>query len=138
MIVKPSRKPTIGESTMNTAIVWSPEPISEPHPVLATCVPKTRNATKLKKAAHATASRGVSTLVETTVAMEFAASWNPLKKSNASATPTMRTSATFMPSGVLQDDRLDRVRDVLASVDRLLHLVQDVLPLQDLHRAVLA
>ena len=45
----------------------------------ATCVPKTRNATKLKNAAHATADRGVRTRVETTVAIELAASWNPLK-----------------------------------------------------------
>jgi hypothetical protein len=35
-------------------------------------------ATKLKKAAHATACMGVSTRVETTVAMELAASWKPL------------------------------------------------------------
>ncbi len=46
--------------------------------VLATCSGKKTNATKLKKAAHATAMRGESTRVETTVAIEFAASWNPL------------------------------------------------------------
>jgi hypothetical protein len=38
----------------------------------------TRKARKLKVAAQITASRGVSTRVETTVAMEFAASWKPL------------------------------------------------------------
>jgi len=47
--------------------------------VAATLVPNTRNATKLKKAAHSTASLGERTRVETTVAMEFAASWKPLK-----------------------------------------------------------
>src|SRR5262245_23291046 len=36
--------------------------------VLATCTPNTANATKLKAAAHATASRGDSTRVLTTVA----------------------------------------------------------------------
>ena len=41
---------------------------------------------KLKKAAQATAMSGVSTRVETTVAMELAASWKPLMKSKASAT----------------------------------------------------
>jgi fructose-specific phosphotransferase system IIC component len=46
--------------------------------VAATWVPKIRNATKLKKAAQITAKRGVSTLVETTVAIELAASWKPL------------------------------------------------------------
>ena len=44
----------------------------------ATCVLKKRNATKLKNAAHTTAARGERTRVDTTVAIEFAASWNPL------------------------------------------------------------
>ena len=44
----------------------------------ATRVSKTRKATKLKKAAQSTATRGDSTRVETTVAIELAASWNPL------------------------------------------------------------
>lgn len=42
--------------------------------VFATAVPKMKSATKLKKAAHTTACLGVKTRVETTVAMEFAAS----------------------------------------------------------------
>src|SRR5215208_787361 len=37
--------------------------------VAATAVPKIRNAAKLKNAAHATATRGVRTRVETTVAI---------------------------------------------------------------------
>src|SRR5882724_65708 len=53
--------------------------------VLATAVPKTNAAMKLKKAAQMTARRGESTRVETTVAMLLAASWKPLMKSNASA-----------------------------------------------------
>ena len=47
--------------------------------VLATWVLKTTKATKLKKAAQTTASRGLSTRVETTVAIELAASWKPLE-----------------------------------------------------------
>src|ERR1700712_4300979 len=43
-----------------------------------TCVGKTRNATKLKNAAHTTATRGDNTRVDTTVAIELAASWKPL------------------------------------------------------------
>ena len=39
---------------------------------------KMKKATKLKKPAHSTACKGVSTLVLTTVAMELAASWKPL------------------------------------------------------------
>jgi hypothetical protein len=54
--------------------------------VLATAVPNRKTAMKLKTAAHTTAAEGDSTRVETTVAMEFAASWNPLIKSKASAT----------------------------------------------------
>jgi len=42
--------------------------------VEATLTPKTNAATKLKNAAQSTATRGVRTLVETTVATEFAAS----------------------------------------------------------------
>ena len=37
-----------------------------------------KKATKLKHAAHNTACKGVSTLVDTIVAMALAASWNPL------------------------------------------------------------
>src|SRR3954465_7754746 len=85
--------------------------------VAATFVPKIRNAAKLKKAAQATARRGESTRVETTVAMELAASWNPLKKSKPSATTTMRTTARLTGrSSLLQGDRLDDVGDVLAPV----------------------
>ena len=57
--------------------------------VFATCVPSTKAATKLKNAAQATACCGESTRVETTVAIEFAASWKPFRKSKTSATRTM-------------------------------------------------
>ena len=46
--------------------------------VLATAVPKVNAATKLKKAAQMTAWPGESTRVDTTVAIELAASWKPL------------------------------------------------------------
>src|SRR5881397_1433889 len=62
----------------------SPFPI-----VLATAVPNTKTAMKLNVAAQTTAADGDRTRVETTVAMEFAASWNPLTKSKASATRTI-------------------------------------------------
>jgi len=67
--------------------------------VLATCVPSTKAATKLKKAAQRTAFWGDRTRVETTVAMEFAASWKPLRKSKKSATEMMRTR-TQMSAGM--------------------------------------
>src|SRR6266536_3374906 len=69
--------------------------------VLATFVPKMRKAMKLKKAAHPTARSGVSTRVDTTVAIELAASWNPLKKSKDSATRISRTRITGIPQACL-------------------------------------
>jgi hypothetical protein len=53
--------------------------------VVATLAPKIKTAAKLKKAAHATAANGGNTLVDTTVAMELAASFIPLRKSNMRA-----------------------------------------------------
>ena len=46
--------------------------------MLATAVPKVNAATKLKNAAQMTACPGESTRVDTTVAIELAASWKPL------------------------------------------------------------
>src|SRR5215204_5955772 len=63
----------------------SPLPI-----VPATLVPNTNAATKLKNAAHITACVGDSTRVDTMVAIEFAASWKPLRKSKTSATKMMK------------------------------------------------
>src|ERR1700680_2389833 len=54
--------------------------------VWATLSPNTRKATKLKNAAQNTAYCGRSTRVDTIVAIELAASCNPLRKSNRSAT----------------------------------------------------
>src|SRR5213594_3515018 len=99
--------------------------------VLATCTPKPKAATKLKKAAHTTACSGVSTRVETTVAMELAASWNPLMKSKMRATRTMQ-AMSVNTSGHLQNDPFDHVRHVLAAVGDDLHRLVDLLPLDDL------
>src|SRR5829696_6629458 len=96
--------------------------------VLATWVWKTRKAMKLKKAAQMTASCGVRTLVETTVAIELAASWKPLVKSNTSASATIATTESRARSGMLDDHGLHRVGDVLEAVQGLLQLLDDVLP----------
>src|SRR5882672_4817109 len=64
--------------------------------VLATaCVPR-KNAIKLKKAANITARTGESTRVETTVAMELAASWNPLVKSKSRAMATIIATIAYV------------------------------------------
>src|SRR5829696_7985913 len=96
--------------------------------VLATCVWKTRKAMKLNRAAQTTASRGVRTRVETTVAIELAASWKPLVKSNTSASRTIAMTESRARSGMLDDDGLHRVGHVLQGVEGLLELLDDVLP----------
>jgi len=67
--------------------------------VVATFRWNTNSAAKLKKAAHMTAWYGFSTRVDTTVAIEFAASWKPFMKSNISATVT---SSTMTPRLMLK------------------------------------
>src|SRR5688572_33480188 len=107
--------------------------------VFATWVPMTKEATKLKNAAHNTAFCGDSTRVDTTVAMELAASWNPFRKSKTSATRMMKTrrpkEIVKRRSSVLDDDVSQRVREVLALVASVFQPLVDLLPLQDLHRA---
>src|SRR5829696_6581413 len=96
--------------------------------VLATAVWNTKKAAKLKKAAQMTAIFGVSTLVETTVAIELAASWKPLVKSNTKASATIAMTESRARSGMLDDHGLDRVGDMLEGVEGLLELLDDVLP----------
>jgi hypothetical protein len=58
--------------------------------VSATLGEKMNMATKLNSAAHSTAVCGLSTRVDTTVAIELAASWKPLMTSKARAIATVR------------------------------------------------
>ena len=67
--------PSAPNSTASSTILGSMIPLPI---VCATCSGKTTNAMKLKNAAQITAHLGVSTRVDTTVAIEFAASWKPL------------------------------------------------------------
>ncbi len=78
----PDRAPKI---TRSSTMCGSTMPVPM---VLATCRPNTAKAMKLKKAAQATAQRGGRARVETMVAIEFAASCSPFRKSNARATAT--------------------------------------------------
>src|ERR1043165_2270929 len=101
--------------------------------VLATCSPNTANATKLKNAAQNTAYCGRSTLVETMVAIELAASCSPLRKSNSSATairPTrigrLKEASTAGPAlYLLDDDAVDFVGDVVEAIGDLFKMVVD-------------
>ncbi len=71
-MIAPTRPAKI-TAKVTTLMSTRPEPT-----VFATAVPNVNAATKLKNAAQMTAFPGVRTRVETTVAIEFAASWKPL------------------------------------------------------------
>src|SRR5688572_18125402 len=91
--------------------------------VFATAVPKPKAATKLKNAAQITAFRGDRTRVDTTVAMEFAASWKPFRKSKIRANRMMTTTMIKTElierraSTAFQDNRLQHIGYVLGFID---------------------
>src|SRR5450759_4011052 len=75
------------------------------------------------------------------VAIELAASWNPFRKSNASAiairstiAPKLKPAASIDPVRlrVFQHDAFDQVRDILALVRYRLEQLIDFLQLDDL------
>src|SRR5579863_1721984 len=110
-----------------------------PLPIVpATAVPKTKAAMKFQNAAQATARNGDNTRVDTTVAIEFAASCQPFENSKARVRKTtmIRSEKLDMDrrSGGFQDDALDDIGDVLAFVDGGFDHFENFLPLDDLHR----
>src|SRR6478735_5979039 len=151
-VIAPTRAPKITcWSTMETSTI--PLPM-----VAATLRWKTQIATMLKNAANSTAVCGLSTPVETTVAIEFAASWKPFMKSNSTARTTSSTmkpkpmsiaciqaairsesgdgasakAAGRLSSRVLQNDAFDHVGDILAAVGDGLEVLVDGLELDQL------
>ena len=94
--------------------------------VCATCSPKNRKAMKLKNAAQTTATFGDSTRVETTVAIELAASCRPLRKSKMRAT-AMRAASSTNESAIAKRPPGSRRSDVLDH--DALNLVGDVIKL---------
>src|SRR5258706_13662278 len=100
----PTNPPKItAKVTILTSIM--PEPS-----VLATAVPNVNAATKLKNAAQITALPGERTRVDTTVAMELAASWNPLMKSKTSATQiSAATVVSIAPLSVVDHHAVEHV-----------------------------
>src|SRR3712207_3669036 len=109
-------------SPANTIVVVIASASTMPFATVAATSSEMNAPTKFRIAASVTAARGDIAFVEIDVATALAVSWKPLVKSNASAVPTTMTRMTSEPirgSGVLDDDRLERVRDVLGRVDRL-------------------
>ena len=74
---------------------------------------------KLKNAAHNTAQCGFNTRVETTAAIEFAASWKPFKKSKNSAKPmvTMTKINVLSRLGIFKHNALNDIANVLAAIN---------------------
>src|SRR6266540_1308841 len=102
--------------------------------------------TKFPTAAIATAFVGVRTFVATIVAIAFAASWNPLKKSKEKTTRIairMISRNAIVYSGrkrvpdlslILRHDVAQDVRDIFAVVRRLLEPFRDLLQFDDSNR----
>ena len=78
-------------------------------------------------AARRIANRGVSTFVETTVAIELAVSWNPLMYSKINAARMTVKRRVMRPSGILEYDMVDDVPRIAAPVYHLLEQVVQVL-----------
>src|SRR5690242_9353190 len=139
--IAPIRAPKITRASMTSAATM-PVPM-----VWATCTPKTKKAMKLKNAAHATAWRARSTRVDTMVAIEFAASCSPLRKSNRSETAIRpirtgrlrsRSIAERDPSQVVGDERVYFIRDVFEAVNHLLEVFVKLGADQEIHRIPLS
>src|SRR5690625_4297312 len=118
---------TTPASMMPEAMVW------------ATAVPASAPS-RFMTAAMPTACIGESTLVATTVAMEFAVSWKPLMYSNTSAVNTTTSTRVSIgaPSGVLQHDFIGDHAGLAAAVDRLFQDFEEFLEQEHLQRLVLA
>ncbi len=87
--------PTSPASTTSSVITSAS---TMPFATVAATSSETNAPAKLRTAAIATATRGVSARVETVVAIEFAVSWNPFVKSKNSATATTAISVSSTPS----------------------------------------
>src|ERR1700743_221891 len=74
------------------------------------------------------------------VAIELAASCNPLRKSNASATPTstIKSVGIVATSALLDHDAADAVGDVLEAVHHLLQVIVDLDAYDVAHRVAVA
>src|SRR5437588_4488046 len=78
--------------------------LTRPLPMVpATAVLKKKAAIKFQKAAQTTAVNGLRTRVETTVAMELAASCQPLENSNASVRKTTMRRRKKLVMGALRN-----------------------------------
>src|ERR687886_2663487 len=103
----------------NTTVVSTAAASTMPEPTVAATFSEMNAPAKFRTADSPTAKRGDIARVETDVAIAFAVSWKPFVKSKASAVATTMTRMTSPDiSGILDDDALEGVGDVLGGVDR--------------------
>src|SRR3954449_6428935 len=128
-------QPIAPTSPQNTTVVVTAPASTMPEPTVAATFSEMNAPAKFRIADSATAKRGDIARVDTDVAIAFAVSWKPFVKSKASAVTTTITRMTSLPipgsflgSGVLDHDALERVRHVLAGVDGFFEALEDVLP----------
>src|SRR6266699_6700679 len=129
------------EFTPRTLVSMMPRPIVSAMAFVMKTIP-----TKFPTAAIATAFVGVRTFVATMVAIAFAASWNPLKKSKEKTRRIairMISKNAIVSSGiervpdlslVLRHDVAQDVRDIFAVVRCLLESLRDFLQFDDSNR----
>jgi hypothetical protein len=98
--------------------------------VFATAVEKKAPATFIK-AARRTACKGVSTLVDTTVAMAFAESFQPLLISNRRVIPMTRI---MVVSSMLENYAFEDICDVLTIIQCFFEMLVNFLPLDHQYR----
>src|SRR6185436_5030170 len=123
-------------STSCVAIAGS---ISPDAIVVATALPHSA-PNKFVQAAISTACRGVSTFVATTVAIEFAVSWNPLMYSNTKATAITNRIKDIVAraSRILHHDVRHHIAGVAATIDYFFQHVVQIAHHHRLQRLILA
>src|SRR5664279_5507248 len=104
--------------------------------VFATSVPTKKTAAKLKKVAQRTAYFGERTRVETTVEMELAESWKPLRKSKTNATRT-RNMTKPIESTMFQDDPFYNVGHIFTIINGLFKELKNIFPFNKLNSVFL-
>src|SRR5271157_1883772 len=108
---------------LSTMSIWTiPLPI-----VCATAVPTKNTAAKVKKAAQMTAYFGERTRVETTVEIELAESWKPLRKSKTSAT-IIRKTTKAIESSMFQDNPFHNVGYIFTNINCFFKELKNIFP----------
>ena len=99
--------------------------------MVATAVVKINGPSMLHNDDRSTARHGDRDFVATTVAIELAASLTPLTKFRESAKMTPKMIRGSMVSGVIQDDVIECVADIIAFLHHQTKSLVDILEFDD-------